>query len=93
MSRCINCGRGVHRALRDNVPGERCAKCDVTVPSKQSIRLVYPRVINMVTLLVGNCSFAERVVAKSAAGEELYRNIVREAWRRRKVKRWMKKIS
>lgn len=90
MSHCINCGRGVHRALRDNVPGERCARCRAAHPSPAQARIVYPHMVDVVALHVGNRAFAERVVARASGGDQLYTAIVREAWRRRKVKRWLK---
>jgi len=54
-------------------------------------RLRWPRVIRVVALLVGNEAFAERVVLRAAAGEEIYKRVVREAWQKRKLKRWLKK--
>jgi hypothetical protein len=56
-------------------------------------RLRYARIIEMVALHVGSTGFAERVVVKAVAKEELYTRIVREAWRKRRVKRWLKKLA
>ncbi len=53
----------------------------------------WPHVIAMVALHVGNTGFAERVVTKAAKKEELYSRIVREAWTKRRVKRWLKKLA
>jgi len=46
----------------------------------------------MVAMHVGSTAFAERVVFKASRKEELYTRIVREAWKRRKVKQWQKKL-
>jgi len=54
----------------------------------------WPRVIGIVReVLVADFDFASRVVLKASRGDELYLRIVRDAWQRRRVKRWMKGLK
>ncbi len=53
----------------------------------------YPRVIGVVATYVGSSHFALRVVMKAVRGEALYKQVVREAWQRRRVKRWQRKLT
>lgn len=59
---------------------------------KLQARTRWPRVVGMVALHVGSTAFAERVVVKASNGEELYKRILREAWQKRKVKRWQSQL-
>jgi hypothetical protein len=55
-------------------------------------RRKWPRLVGLVAMHVGSTAFADRVVFKASRKEELYTRIVREAWKRRKVKQWQKKL-
>ena len=63
-----------------------------TTPEMTQARRRWPLVVGMVAMHVGSTAFAERVVFKASRKEELYTRIVREAWKRRKVKQWQKKL-
>ncbi len=56
-------------------------------------RLDYPRTIAMVERHVDNPGFAVRIVVKAASGEELYKRIIRDAWVKRKVQRWQRRLK
>lgn len=50
----------------------------------------WPLLVGLVALQVGSTAFAARVVLKASRGEDLYKNIVRNAWTKRKDK-WRNK--
>ena len=55
-------------------------------------RRKWPLTIGLVAIHVGSTAFAARVVLKASRGEELYKSIVKDAWKKRKVKQWQKKL-
>ncbi len=51
-------------------------------------RRKWPLTIGLVAMHVGSTAFAARVVFKASRGEDLYKRIVQDAWKKRKVKQW-----
>lgn len=91
--RCTKCGKNIGPSLRDSVPDERCSRCSGAKVESKAARRAWPRLVGLVALHVGSSTFADRIVANAAAGDELYTKLVREAWRKRRIKRWQKSLA